>query len=183
MSHEAPPQSGATVENAAGLARVLAEQTMARPMLSRNPMPPKHPTVFGVRGRLLHERVPRVLLADDDDDFRAALASTLAEDGCSVVEARDGCELLELLAPYATSPPVAPYDAIVTDIVMPGFSGIDVLTALRRHLGSTKVVVVTGFGDARTYRVARALGSVAVMKKPLDFDDLRTTLANVLGAA
>ncbi len=146
-------------------------------------MLPKPSALFGVRSRVLRDCVPRVLLADDDPDIRAELASILAEDGCSVVEARDGYELMDLLAPYATSPGVAPYDAIVTNVMMPGFSGLDVLTAVRRHLGRTPVLVVTAFGDTRTCLAARALGNVAVMKKPIDLDDLRATLANLLEMA
>jgi DNA-binding response OmpR family regulator len=72
------------------------------------------------------------------------------------------------------------YDAIVTDLMMPGFSGLDVLTAMRRHLSGIPVVVITAFGDARTRRTAEALGSVSVLNKPFDMDDLRATLASSL---
>jgi DNA-binding NtrC family response regulator len=72
------------------------------------------------------------------------------------------------------------FDAIVTDVMMPGFSGLDVLTAVQRHLEGVPVLVVTAFGDARVCRIAEALGSIAVLSKPFDLDDLRTTLANAI---
>jgi DNA-binding NtrC family response regulator len=139
---------------------------------------------FSTHGRLFHTRAPRIVVADDDPDIRAELADALAADGCLVAEARDGYELLGLLAASVTSNRgKLAYDAIVTDVMMPGFSGLDVLTAVRRHLVGVPVVVVTGFGDARTCRAAEALGTVSVVRKPLDLDDLKTTLVNALNLA
>ncbi len=147
-------------------------------------MIPKPSASFSVRGRLLHERAPRILVADDDPDIRAELSAALAEDGCLVIEARDGYELLGLLAASAGAGVGQPtYDAIVTDIMMPGFSGLDVLTAVRRHIIGGPVVVVTAFGDAKTCRAGVALGTVSVLKKPFDLDDIRTTLALALGTS
>ncbi len=136
---------------------------------------------LSAHGRLLHVRRPRVVIADDDGDARELLASALSADGYEVVEARDGYELLGLLAASVTrAPGHVRFDAIVTDVMMPGFSGLDVLTAVQRHLADVPVVVVTAFGDARVCRIAEALGSVAVVDKPFDLDDLRTTLANAI---
>lgn len=132
-------------------------------------------------GRLLHTRKLSVVVADDDPDARELLTSALASDGYLVVEARDGYELLGLLAASVThAPGHVAVDAIVTDVMMPGFSGLDVLTAVQRHLDGIPVLVVTAFGDARVCRIAEALGSVAVLSKPFDLDDLRTTLANAI---
>jgi CheY-like chemotaxis protein len=136
---------------------------------------------LSVHGRILQTRQPSIVVADDDADARELLASALATDGYAVVEARDGYELLGLLAAAVTrAPGHVRFDAIVTDVMMPGFSGLDVLTAVRRHLDGIPVVVVTAFGDARVCRIAEALGSVAVVSKPFDLDDLRTTLANAI---
>jgi len=130
------------------------------------------------------DRALRVVVADDDADLRAELASALIDDGCVVTEARDGYELLAVLAAWATGGDKSGgLDAIVTDVMMPGFSGIDVLTALQRHLIRVPIVVVTAFGDARTCRAAESLGSVSVLKKPFTIDELRAALARSMRAA
>ena len=141
----------------------------------------EHSSSLSAHGRLLHTHRPSVVVADDDADARELLASALASDGYAVTEARDGYELLGLLAASVTrAPGHLRFDAIVTDVMMPGFSGLDVLTAVQRHLEGVPVLVVTAFGDARVCRIAEALGSIAVLSKPFDLDDLRTTLANAI---
>jgi two-component system, response regulator, stage 0 sporulation protein F len=132
-------------------------------------------------GRFLRERAPRILVADDDPDIRSELASALAEDGFLVVEAADGNELLDLVVRAVADSSARPFfDAIVTDVMMPGFSGLDVLTALRSRTARVPVLVITAFGDERTIRTAESLGAVAVFRKPFDLDDLRTALENAL---
>jgi CheY-like chemotaxis protein len=141
----------------------------------------EHSRSLSAHGRLLHSNSPSVVVADDDTDARELLASALTADGYVVTEARDGYELLGLLASSVTrAPGHVRFDAIVTDVMMPGFSGLDVLTAVQRHLDGVPVLVVTAFGDARVCRIAEALGSIAVLSKPFDLDDLRTTLANAI---
>lgn len=131
--------------------------------------------------RLLRGRAPRVLVADDDPDIRCELASALAEDGFLVVEAKDGDELLELVVKAVSDPSTQPfYDAIITDVMMPGFSGLDVLTAMRGRTSRVPILVITAFGDARTTRLAQSLGAVSVLKKPFDLDELKAALDHAL---
>jgi CheY-like chemotaxis protein len=72
----------------------------------------------------------RVLVADDDDEMRAFVTATLQANGCSTVEAHDGRELLELLKSTLDSPDLR-HDVIVTDVKMPGISGLGALAALQ----------------------------------------------------
>lgn len=124
---------------------------------------------------------PRVLIADDDADLREELASLLSEDGYDVDEAADGNELLDALTTAGAGPSERPsYDVILMDLMMPGFSGVDVLTALHTPPPRVPVVVMTGSEDDHLVRTAASLGAVAVFKKPFDLDDLRTALLNVV---
>ena len=139
-------------------------------------------TAWARRGQFLGESAPRVLIADDDPDIRAELVSALSEDGYEVIEAADGNQLLEAVVQAFTDDDGEPrYDAIVTDVMMPGFSGLDVLTAMRTKTTRIPVLVITAFGDDRTVRMAASLGAVAVFRKPFDLDDFRTALLNALG--
>ena len=89
-----------------------------------------------------------VLVVDDDDDFRAALAETQEEEGCDVVDARAGEAALALLDDAAKGRARAP-DLLVLDLLMPRMSGLEVLQTLRksRRWASLPVLVVTAVND------------------------------------
>lgn len=72
-----------------------------------------------------------VIVADDDDDLRALVVETLRSDGYTVVEARDGAELLSMLSETLDDPIERP-DVVLTDVLMPKLSGLGVLEQLRR---------------------------------------------------
>ena len=59
------------------------------------------------------------------------------------------------------------FDAVLSDIKMPGKSGIEMVGELRRIRPDTPVVLMTGFGDAHTHAQALRLGATAVLDKPL----------------
>lgn len=125
----------------------------------------------------------RVLVAEDDDAMRALLASILKQDGFEVVETRNGIELLEHLLPWFSGrEPPAPVDAIVSDIQMPCFTGMEVLAGLSQVRCGPPVVLITAFGESSTHALARSLGAVAVLDKPFDLDELRTVLCRVIAA-
>jgi CheY-like chemotaxis protein len=118
-----------------------------------------------------------ILVADDDEDVRALVAQTLRADGHRVVEACDGAELIErlrdALADLADRP-----DVVVTDVRMPKLSGLGVLAELRRSHWDLPVVLITVMADESVGTIARRLGAVGVLKKPLDVDNLRTAVVN-----
>jgi CheY-like chemotaxis protein len=89
-----------------------------------------------------------VLLADDDEDFRVALAEALEEEGYNVIPVRSGSAVLAVLDAAATDQ-VHPPDLLVLDLLMPHLSGIEVLQRLRKskEWASLPVLVVTGVND------------------------------------
>jgi DNA-binding response OmpR family regulator len=124
----------------------------------------------------------RILLAEDDEALRALMAAALAKDGHEIIEARDGSEVLELLACNAVEAAGRPVDLIVSDVRMPGWSGLDVLAGLSRDPTSPAVVLVTAFGDEELHANARRLGARATMDKPFDMDELRAVVKSVLAS-
>lgn len=121
-----------------------------------------------------------VIVADDDDDLRAVVVEALRADGYCVVEARDGEELLALVADSMGSTRTRP-DVVVLDVRMPKLSGLGVLEELRRvHLG-VPVLMMTGFAPDSVEVVAKRLGAIGVIRKPFDIDDLRMAVMNVRG--
>jgi CheY-like chemotaxis protein len=117
-----------------------------------------------------------VMVADDDDDFRAVVVAALRADGHSTIEAHDGQELLEMLARLeADALPLRP-DVLITDVKMPKLSGLGVLEALRGARWNLAVVVLTALSDESIEAVARRLGAVEVLHKPVGFEDLLTAV-------
>ena len=87
----------------------------------------------------------RVLLAEDDVALQEMLALVLSEGGYQVTTVSDGSQLKQLLRePW----PKSHFDLIVTDVNMPGGSGLDVIELLRQSGDSTPVIVVTAFPEA-----------------------------------
>ena len=126
---------------------------------------------------------PRILLAEDDPALRSLLAAALARDGYSVVEAADGTEVLDLLASHLVADTGLPrLDVIVSDVRMPGWTGLDVLAGLRALPGAPPVVLITAFGGEEFRDRARRLGAAATLDKPFDIDDLRGVIRQTLAA-
>jgi CheY-like chemotaxis protein len=119
-----------------------------------------------------------IFLAEDDDDLRSLIALSLQSDGYEVIEAKDGAELLDLLASASSSPMSRP-DIIVSDVLMPCYSGLGVLAALHKSSLKIPVILITARRDENVVKDAMRLGASAVVHKPFDIDDLRTAILSV----
>lgn len=123
----------------------------------------------------------RLLLAEDDVELRSLIASSLREDGFEVVEVADGNALVDRLADaMAADGSLDGFDVVVSDIRMPGFSALEVMTGMRRMLFRTPVVLITAFGDAKTHERALRLGAARVFDKPFDVDELRAAVTELV---
>ena len=125
-----------------------------------------------------------VLVAEDDPDMRRLVATLLRRAGHRVVEASDGMEILDRIEEATVrSEGLELIDVIVSDIDMPGLSGLDLLAALRCTDLTTPVVLITAFGDEETRAEARELGAAAILDKPLDAEALRHAVAEAVSAS
>ncbi len=112
----------------------------------------------------------RVLLVDDDDLVRMVVADALRQQGCDVVEAPSGSEAL-LLATAS-----APFDLVVSDVVMPMMAGPSMVARMRASRPDLKVLFITGHPGAHDLRGER------VLYKPFTGDALRrASLAAISG--
>ena len=122
----------------------------------------------------------QILLAEDEPEMRAMLARRLRARGHRVIEATDGLRLHALVADLILSgPPMPLIDLVISDVRMPGMSGMEVLALLRRDDRQTPIILITAFGDDELHAEARRLGAFAVFDKPFDLDDLCTAIVNV----
>lgn len=127
--------------------------------------------------------MPRVLLAEDQAEMRSLLAKWLRNAGCEVVEFEDGAALWNELV-RAQTDEGSPRDAdlIISDIRMPGSSGLAVLAWLRRTDWATPVILMTAFGDSETVTEATAMGAARVFSKPFDTAELVAAALSLLDA-
>lgn len=119
------------------------------------------------RGRL------RVLLAEDDLEMRRMVAAALRLDGHEVTEAETGRELSAYVQTVAAGSVVEP-DLIISDVRMPGSTGLEVLHEVRALGLGIPVVLMTAFSDQFVHLEAFRLGAIGVLDKPFDLGDLRT---------
>jgi len=115
----------------------------------------------------------RVLIADDEANARRILEILLRKLGCEVFSAADGKTALAL----ANQQPV---DLLITDLNMPGMSGLELLTALRQENHSFPVIVVTAYGTVENAVAAMKLGAFDFIIRPLDVEQVEMVVQRAL---
>ena len=131
---------------------------------------------LGSPGELAQEprtRCGRLLLAEDDEAFRTLLQQALAHEGFDVVVVKDGTELLERLSgSLSAGLDKDRFDVVVSDVRMPGWSGVNVLITMSHQANPPPIVLITAFGDERLHEQAMKAGAFAILDKPFELDDL-----------
>jgi DNA-binding NtrC family response regulator len=114
----------------------------------------------------------RILVADDDPGARRLLDFHLKDAGFQVVQAADGREALDRMAPDVS--------LALLDLRMPKVSGMDCLREFRRRFPETPVIITSEFGDISDAVEAVKLGAVTFLAKPIEpeklLDQIRAAL-------
>lgn len=116
---------------------------------------------------------PSILVVDDDSSNRVTLERIFSRAGYSVHHAVNGRDAIEVLRAKAI-------DLVLTDLKMPGMSGIDLLKAARTIHPDMEVVVMTAFGTVETAVEAMKEGAYDFVAKPLKRIELVTTIGKAL---
>jgi DNA-binding response OmpR family regulator len=106
----------------------------------------------------------RVLIVDDEDDFRTTLAGRLQLRALKPDTAADGKRALEFLRQE-----VEP-DVMVLDLRLPGMDGLEVLRQTKKAFPHIEVIILTGRGTRAAEREARELGAFDYLHKPVSID-------------
>lgn len=119
-------------------------------------------------------REPRVLVADDEQAIVWLWARILQwACGAEVVAVFDGRSAMARIAAER-------FDLVVSDLQMPGASGLDVLRCARDCDPQLPVILATGLAATHVLAEARSLGVRAILEKPFDFDDAVALARQVL---
>ena len=117
----------------------------------------------------------KVLIVDDEADFRLMLKAALEIAGYAVEVAADGEEALRRQRR-------APADIVVTDIFMPDKDGFELIDALHNEFPHTRIIAISGGAQSvrRSYLSSAALiGVAATLQKPFEVDVLLQTLRSL----
>ncbi len=115
----------------------------------------------------------RILIIDDDEEMRSLLKDFLEEDGFETDSAGNGVDAFQKVD-------AEPFDIIITDIRMPGLTGLDILPVLRRLRPEASIIVITAFGGEEVYDKSRERGADAYLEKPIQFSKLRKLIHYLL---
>ena len=116
---------------------------------------------------------PCVLVVDDDDNLRWVLQTQLEQMGYATATAADGAAALERID---KDPPAL----VLTDLKMPGMSGMELLERVRRDYPEVPVLIMTAFGTIQSAVQAMRAGAYDYLTKPIDYDELALSVSRVL---
>ena len=121
----------------------------------------------------------RILLAEDDLEMSRMLSWYLQKKGCNVVVCKDGNDLMRHLGFSGPLECFLGFDLIISDIRMPGASGLQVLEAAKEFDDFPPMILITAFPDKQALDLAKRLGAAAILSKPFDLDDLLTEISHI----
>ena len=123
---------------------------------------------------LILARRMKALLVDDHPEVRLSLGEFLEQLGHEVLQAESGEQALTLIRAQAP-------DLVLSDLRMPGMSGLDLLAALEEFDEPPPLALMTAFGEADTAIEALRRGAIDYLRKPIDVQELHRLVERVAG--
>jgi DNA-binding NtrC family response regulator len=120
--------------------------------------------------------LPRVLLADDDDDLRHTLGQLLSRAGYQVIEVKDGVQATHTLEETHV-------DVLVTDLLMPHKEGLETISEAKKSHPGLRIVAISGGGRVRPegyLGMAKRFGADRTMQKPFTGEELVKVIAELI---
>jgi DNA-binding response OmpR family regulator len=124
---------------------------------------------------------PRILLVEDEFEMRRLLAEVLRKEGYDVTEAENGAEGVDhVLDSWRCGGSMEPFDLVISDVRMPGWTGLEIVEIVATSGLATPVILITAFGTAETHAEARRLGAVKIFDKPFELNSLVAAVREVV---
>jgi FixJ family two-component response regulator len=115
-----------------------------------------------------------IAVIDDDDSFRVALVESLSSLGYGSSGYASAEEYLGGVADGS-------FDCVVTDIHMPGMSGLDLMKCLADQGSTTPILLIAARSDSNLEAKAAAAGAVCLLRKPFEMSDLIKCIDGAVG--
>lgn len=115
----------------------------------------------------------RILMVDDEPDIVAFCSKVLVRLGYEVTGSDSSQEALQVLSREH-------YDLLITDVMMPGISGLELVAQAQRRHPDLEAIVITGWGAMETPPGATRLGGCDLVSKPFGVPDLREAIERAL---
>ncbi len=113
----------------------------------------------------------KILITDDDPDLRELLTEVVKNRGYDVGVARDGAEALKKLR-------MEKYHIVITDLMMPGMDGLELLRNIKELDREILVIIITGYATLETAVKAIELGAYDYIAKPFRLEELMIVIKN-----
>ena len=117
----------------------------------------------------------KMMIVDDDPDLRMTLDDYFHQRGFEVTAARSGADAVSRLSSGAEL-----VDIVLTDLVMPGVDGLDVLSAAKQHNPLVHVVVMTGYSSLKTAIESIRCGAFDYLAKPFELIEIEIVVNRIL---
>jgi DNA-binding response OmpR family regulator len=111
----------------------------------------------------------RILIIEDDAEMRSLLMDFIVEEGFGVDSVDNGSEAFRRVVRES-------FDIIITDIRMPGLTGLDILPGLKKLRPEASIIVITAFGSEEVFHKSLERGADAYLEKPIHLNKLRTLI-------
>jgi DNA-binding NtrC family response regulator len=121
----------------------------------------------------MEQNKKRILIIEDDDEMRSLLKDFIEEEGYEADSVEKGTYAIRKLMTDS-------FDLIITDIRMPGYSGLEILPELKRLQPRIPIIVITAFGSEEVYRKALSRGANAYLEKPIQFYKLKELIQEII---
>ena len=116
----------------------------------------------------------RILVVDDDEQIRDILSDMLTIDGHSPTTCADGYQALEAIDTQS-------YDLVITDLGMPGMSGLDLAAVVHEKCPELPIAMITGWGTQIDEEDASMNGIKIVLPKPFHLKDVKSLVRELAG--
>ena len=125
------------------------------------------------------DKLPTVLVVDNDPSIVELLSIVLKELHCDVIEAKDGAEAIAVLLSSSKNSPI---DLLITDMMLPVRNGAEIIQEAKRVNPETVIAVVTGFPDNKLLTEAMRHGNITLIKKPFMYKEIKKALSPIVAS-
>lgn len=115
----------------------------------------------------------RILIVEDDEEMRSLLKDFLEEEGFETDSVSNGSDAFRKIVKE-------PFNLIITDIRMPGLTGLDILPGIRKLRPEASIIVITAFGSEEVYRRSFERGTSGYLEKPIHINKLKALIHEML---